>query len=78
MGGFAKKAGKHNREPSEEKIVLDVLRATHGRVKIRWQRESLERDKAFETVAACAARRIHTRHTSCCYTQRCIVGEEGC
>lgn len=35
MGGFAKKAGKHNREPSEEKIVLDVLRATHGRVKIR-------------------------------------------
>lgn len=35
MGGFAKKTGKHNREPSEEKIVLDVLRATHGRVKIR-------------------------------------------
>lgn len=78
MGGFAKKARKHNREPSEEKIVLDVLRATHGRVKIRGNVNRWSVIKLSKRSLHAHTRRIHTRHTSCCYTQRCIVGEEGC
>lgn len=75
-GGFAKKAGKHNREPRE--IVLDVLRATHGRVKIRGNVNRWSVIKLSKRLHALRAttHAIYTRAIS--RTQRCIVGEKGC